>query len=176
VKPPSLLRVGTVARAHGNRGDVIVNPETDFAEERFREGKELLVGDPVNPTERRIVRARFHQRRPVIHLQGVETMDDAEALAGSGLWIGESEAGRLPADTFYHHELIGCEVRDTNGRVLGRVRAVEGPMERSRLVVDGVRGEIQIPLAQGICVVVDPKAGRIVVDPPEGLLELNERP
>jgi 16S rRNA processing protein RimM len=170
-----LLLVGTVARAHGNRGDVIVNLETDFAQERFQRGKELLVGGPVNPVRRRIADVRFHQGRPVVHLEGVETMDDAEALAGAGLWIDESEVGRLPADTFYHHDLVGCEVRDTNGRVLGRVRGVEGPIERSRLVVDGARGEIQIPLARDICVVVDPKARRIVVDPPEGLLELNER-
>ena len=62
---------------------------------------------------------------------------------------------------------------DTGGRVLGRVTAVDGPMERSWLVVDGGRGEILIPLAADICVQIDPQTARIVVSPPEGLIELN---
>ena len=53
------------------------------------------------------------------------------------------------------------------------VSAVEGPMERSRLVVRRQRGEVQIPLTADICVSIDPAARRIVVDPPEGLIELN---
>ena len=64
-------------------------------------------------------------------------------------------------------------MRDRSDALLGRVSAVEGPMERSRLVVEGERGEIQIPMTADICVSIDPAARRIVVDPPEGLMELN---
>ena len=73
-----LVLVGRVARAHGNRGQVIVNPETDFPDERFRPGDVLLVGP--DRTARRIREARFHQGRPIVALDGVETMNDAEAL------------------------------------------------------------------------------------------------
>jgi 16S rRNA processing protein RimM len=171
-----LIVVGRVARAHGNRGQVIVNPETDFPGERFRPGVVLLVlaGDGT-PVPRRITAARFHQGRPIIALDGIETMSDAEALAGAELRLTASELGELPAGTFRHYELIGCEVRNTSQVLLGRVTAVEGPMERSRLIVAGARGEIQVPLIEGICVSVDPAAGRIVIDPPEGLIELNEK-
>jgi 16S rRNA processing protein RimM len=171
-----LIVVGRVARAHGNRGQVIVNPETDFPGERFRPGVVLLVlaGDGT-PVPRRVTAARFHQGRPIIALDGIETMSDAEALAGAELRLTASELGELPAGTFRHYELIGCEVLNTSQVLLGRVTAVEGPMERSRLIVAGARGEIQVPLIEGICVSVDPAAGRIVIDPPEGLIELNEK-
>ena len=82
-----LLLVGRVARAHGNRGQVIVNPETDFAEDRFRVGQVLLVGRRNGRCARRITAARFHQGRPIVALEGVETMNDAEALAGAELWM-----------------------------------------------------------------------------------------
>jgi 16S rRNA processing protein RimM len=169
-----LLLVGRVARAHGNKGQVIVNPETDFPERRFREGQVLLVGPEEGPVPRIVRAVRFQQGRPVIALDGIETMNDADALAGTGLWVEAAGVEPLPGDTFYHHDLVGCTVVDAQGAAIGTVRAVEGPMARSRLVVDSPRGEVLIPLAAGI-VDVDPGAKRIVVTPPEGLLELNAR-
>jgi 16S rRNA processing protein RimM len=168
-----LILVGRVARAHGNKGQVIVNPDTDFPDERFTVGAVLLVGPEATPRTIRAV--RFHQRRPVLALEGVETMDDAEALAGAELKIPAAARGALPEGTFYHDELIGCEVRDTSARIVGRVSAVEGTMEMSRLVVEGRHGDVLIPLADAICVSIDVGAREIVVAPPEGLLELNER-
>jgi 16S rRNA processing protein RimM len=167
------LVVGRVARAHGNRGHVIVNPETDFLEERFRVGQTLLVGAGA-ATPRRVVAVRFHQGRPIVGFEGVTTMTEAEQLAGAELRMPAEALGDLPAGTFYHHDLAGCEVTDRAGVALGVVTAVEGPMERSRLVVQGRRGEIQIPLTDAFCVTVDPAARRIVVDLPDGLVELNE--
>jgi 16S rRNA processing protein RimM len=167
-----LLLVGRVARAHGNRGQVIVNPETDFAEDRFQVGRVLLVGTASET--RRISAVRFHQGRPVIALEGVNTMDDAEALAGAELKIAQHDLEPLPERTFYRHDLVGSEVLDTGDHVIGTVTAVEGPLDRSQLVVEGRHGEILVPLVEGICVQVDPALKRIVVNPPEGLLELNE--
>lgn len=166
-----LLLVGRIARAHGNRGQVIVNLETDFPEERFKVGEVLLVG--VEGEAREIRDVRFHQGRPVIALEGVETMNDAEALAGAELKVPASTVPPLPAGVFYRHDLVGCEVRDRGGRLIGRVTAVEGSLERSRLVVAGDRGEVLIPLVANICTCVDTAGQVIVVDPPEGLLDLN---
>jgi 16S rRNA processing protein RimM len=167
--------VGRVARPHGIRGHVIVNPDTDFPDQRFRPGATLSVASPggASGVEYRIVSVRFHLRRPILELEGVESMSAAEALAGAELRLPMAALDQLPEGTFYHHQLIGCEVHDRAGLALGRVRAIEGPMERSRLVVAGERGEIQIPMTEGIMVSVDPAAGRIVVDPPDGLVELN---
>jgi 16S rRNA processing protein RimM len=173
--PGELLLVGRVARAHGNRGQVIVNPETDFAEERFRVGRVLLVGPAERPSPRRISSVRFHQGRPVVALEGIVTMDDAEALAGADLWMPASALPPLPTGTFYRHDLVGCDVRNATDTVIGRVTDVHGPIDRSYLVVEGERGEVLIPLVGHICVRVDPAARVIVIDPPEGLLEANER-
>jgi len=165
-----LLLVGRVARAHGIRGHVIVNPETDFMEDRFRIGRRVLVGAADRPREYEIEDVRFHQGRPIVRFAGIVTMNDAETLAGSELWVREAEIDPLPAGTFYRHDLVGCEVTQTNGERLGRVTAVEGSLDRSYLVVDG---HMMIPLVADICVAIDIANRRVTVNPPEGLIELN---
>ena len=66
--------VGRVARPHGIRGYVIVNPETDFLEQRFRVGEVLLVARAgAEPVSRRILSVRFHQRRPILELEGIRS-------------------------------------------------------------------------------------------------------
>ena len=170
-----LLLVGKIARAHGNKGQVIVNPESDFAHERFAVGNELVVEQGGRSATRRITAVRFQDGRPIVALEGVGTMNDAEALAGAALKMPASALGALPSNTFYRHDLVGCEVIDTSGHAIGRVTDVEGPMEQSRLVVEGAKGELLIPMAEGICVSVDTTAKTIVVNPPDGLLDMNER-
>ena len=86
-----------------------------------------------------------------------------------------SEMGELPGGTYYRHDLVGCQVQDTDGRLIGEVTAVEGPMEGSRLVIAAPHGEVLIPLVAPICVEVDLAAKRIRVAAPDGLLELNAR-
>ena len=170
------LLVGRVARAHGNRGQVIVNLETDFPDARFAVGEVLHVGIGGRVEARRIESVRFHQGRPVIALEGVDSMDAAEQLAGAELKVPAADLDPLPEGTFYHHDLIGCQVRESGGRVIGQVTAVEGTMERSRLVVVGADAkEVLIPLVAEICVEVNPASRVIVVDPPEGLLDLNAK-
>lgn len=172
--------VGRVARAHGLRGQVVVNLETDFPEERFHEGAELFLsrGRGVEPV--RLTSVRFQGERPVIGIEGIETANDADALAGLELRVPRERLMPLPAGTFYHHDLVGCRVETSAGEGIGTVSAVESAGGGSRLVVvpnaagDNV-GEILIPLAADICTTVDVDAKRIVIEPPEGLLELNKR-
>jgi len=168
-----LILVGVVARAHGNKGQVIVNPETDFPDERFAPGNVLVVEQAGQVQERRIATVRFHQGRPVIGFDGVENMNDAEALAGAALKVPATALPPLPGGTYYRHDLVGCEVRTTAGAIVGTVTGVEGPMERSILVVAGRGGEVMIPLVDGIVVTLAPEARHIVVDPPDGLIEVN---
>ena len=167
-----LILVGRVARAHGNKGQVIVNPETDFPDERFAVGQVLTVEQAGRTTERRIASVRFQQGRPIIALDGVETMNDAEGLAGAELKVPASALAPLPEQTYYRHDLVGCEVRTKDGQVVGKVTGVEGSLERSRLVIARHGGEVLVPMVETICIQVDPAAKTIVIDPPEGLLEL----
>jgi len=174
LKWDEMALVGRIARAHGRRGEVIVNPETDFPERRFRAGAELFVERRHGVEAVTITSVRFQRDRPVVGLAGVDSMDAAEALAGLELRVPVDRLAPLPEGTFYHHDLIGCEVETRLGERVGTVRAVEGTTGGSRLVIDGARGEILIPLAAEICRSVDIASRRIVIEPPEGLLELNE--
>jgi 16S rRNA processing protein RimM len=168
-----MVLVGIIARTHGNRGEVILNSETDFPGERFKVGATLYarVGDA--PTEALAVTSvRFQQGRPIIGLAGISSIGEAERLAGAMVKVPESEQAPLPEGNYYHHQLIGCDVATESGEVIGRVTAVEGNGAASRLVVRGRRAEVLVPLAAEICD-IDVRAKRIVVTPPEGLLEVN---
>ena len=169
---PELILVGRIGRTHGVRGDVFVNPETDAPEERFAEGRVVHLELPGRSERLTIESVKFHQGRPIVGFAGIETMEAAEALRGAELRIPAEELPPLPEATYYRHDLVGCEVTDTKGQTIGRVTSVDGPLERSRLVIAGPRGEVMVPMVEGICVRVDPAAKVIVVDPPEGLLDL----
>jgi 16S rRNA processing protein RimM len=167
--------VGRIARAHGIRGQVIVNPDTDFPEERFQPGAELFVERAGHVEPLTITSVRFHRDRPVVGLRGVETMNDAAALAGLELRVPVSALATLPHGTFYRHDLIGCRVETSSGVAVGVVTDVEGTLSGSRLVVDGHAGEVLIPLVAEICRDIDAPGKRIVIEPPDGLIELNSR-
>lgn len=171
----SMAAVGTIARAHGIRGQVIVNAETDFPEERFRPGAELFIERGGAIEVLTITTVRFHRDRPVIGLRGVETMNDAEVLAGQELRVPADWLTPLPAGTFYRHDLVGCRVVTKSGAEVGVVTDVEGTLSGSRLVIAGAAGEVLVPFATAICPEVNPAGKRIVIDPPEGLVELNAR-
>ena len=169
----AMVPVGRVARPHGNAGRVVIDPDTDFAEERFRPGNAVYVrrgGD----VERLVLRdVRFHRGRPIVGFEGVGTIPGAEALAGVDVGVPAESLEPLPEGTFYYHELIGCRVETVDGRPVGTVASIEGDGGAHRLVVGDASGEVQVPLTAPICVRVDPRERIIVLDPPEGLLELN---
>lgn len=166
--------VGRIARAHGIRGQVIVNVDTDFPDERFRPGAELFVKRASGEVQTMTVATvRFQHDRPVIGFRGVDDMNTAETLAGLELRVPSDQLQPLPAGTFYRHDLIGCRVDTEDGEAVGMVSDVEGTLTGSRLVVHTDRGEALIPLAQEICTTIDLAGKRIVIRPPDGLLELN---
>ena len=168
-----MVLVGRVARAHGNRGQVIVDPATDFPDERFRPGSVLHVQRAGAVDRLTVESVRFHRGRPIIGLAGVATMDAAEALAGTELRIDADALQPLPPGSFYRHDLVGCSVETPRGDLIGTVTGVEGDGTGSRLIVQRGGGDVLIPLAEGICVEVDTAHRKIVVEPPEGLLDLN---
>jgi 16S rRNA processing protein RimM len=168
--------VGRIARAHGIRGQVIVNPETDFPDKRFKAGSQLFTKRGASPGDIVpvvLTTVRFQNGRPVIGLEGVETMNDAETLAGLELRVPVEELEPLPDGTFYRHDLVGCQVVTGGGEAVGTVESVEGSVAGSRLVVAGAKGEILIPLVNDICRTIDIEGKKIVIEPPEGLLDLN---
>jgi len=167
--------VGRIARPHGLRGRVVVNPETDFVEERFRGGAVLWVRTAVSTEKMVVATARIQQGRPVIGFEGIETIEGAERLVSAELRVPEDVLHPLDPGSFYHHQLVGLPVETLEGVRVGDVKSVESGAGGSRLVVDGPKGEVLIPLAVEICVEIDVPGGRIRIAPPEGLLGLNQR-
>ncbi len=172
-----MVIVGRIARPHGIRGEVVIDPSTDFPEERFAEGATVFAerGGAAAPPEAMTVTAfRMHAGRPIVRFEASGTMDDAEALRGLELRVPESELGELPENVWYHHQLLGSRVRTKDGRDVGTVTAISGPTERSILVIDGPEGQSLVPLVAAFCT-VDVAGKTVEIDPPEGLLEVNLR-
>lgn len=167
--------VGRIARPHGLKGQVVINPETDFVEERFAKGAILWTRSTAGEQQLTVVSMRVQNGRPIVGFDGFARIEDVEGLAGQELRIPEDMLQPLQPGVYYEHQLVGCTVETATGAVIGEVGAVEGGAGGSRLVIDGTRGEILIPLAVEICVEIDVANRRIRIEPPEGLLELNER-
>lgn len=170
-----MVSVGTVARTHGRRGQVIVNPLTDFPESRFRVGALVYTKDGTEITERRITEARLQGGRPVVGFENIDSITDAEELRDRELRIPESALSQLPTGTYYSHDLIGCEVITKAGSSVGVVTKVEGPAALQRLIVIKEEKVCDIPLVDAVCVSINVASRRICIDPPAGLLDLNDR-
>jgi 16S rRNA processing protein RimM len=176
--PRTWITVGRIIRPHGHRGSVVVAPETDFPAERFKPGVELFWrrGDEAAESTVRIAESREFKGRWVVALDGVTTMNEAEALRGIELKVPEDALHPLDAGTFYVHDLEGCAVLTPAGETVGRVAGVQfGSGAPLLQIVDERGGEVLVPMVEGICREIDPGGKRIVIDPPAGLIELNSR-
>jgi 16S rRNA processing protein RimM len=154
---PVLLEVGRVGKAHGLRGEVHVVAVTNVAE-RFTPGSQLLVG------ERSLV---IRSSRPagsgfVVSFDGVDDRNAAEALRGASVRAAALDAAD---DELFAHDLIGAEVRDRAGVRIGSVESVQANPAHDLLVLEG--GTL-IPAV----FVVERLPGVVIVDLPEGLLDL----
>jgi len=166
--------VGRIAKPHGLRGEVVVNPETDFIDERYAKGASFWTRSVAGSEQLKIATSRVQNGRPIVGFEGFERIEDVERLAGLELRVPESTLQPLPPGTYYEHQLVGCAVETLAGEYVGEVAKVEGGAGASRLVMNGPRGEILIPLAVDICVDVDVTQRRIRIKAPDGLLDLNE--
>lgn len=106
-------------------------------------------------------------------LSGIATKEQADALKGTRLFASRDQLPALPDDEFYHTDLIGLEVRDTGGAVLGKVSAVHNHGASDLLEVSGpgLKSALLLPFTAAIVPTVDLASGRVIVDPPEGSLE-----
>lgn len=171
----SMITVGRIVRPHGRRGEVVVESETDFGDERFKVGQ-TLYWQPLSAVEPvRVTASRPYDARWVVALEGVGTIDEAEAVRGRELRIPASALKPLEPGTYYTHDLVGCRVETTDGAAVGEVGGVQFGSGAPLLVVAGEEAEVLVPMAEHICRTIDVAGRRIVIDPPDGLLDLNRR-
>jgi 16S rRNA processing protein RimM len=166
-----LVAIAKIVRTRGLRGEVVAEVLTDFPE-RF-EGLENVTA--VRPSgerrELKIERFFFQKDRIVLKFVGIDSIESGEALRDTEICIDESGAVELEDDEYFDWELEGCEVETVEGEELGKVRQVMRTGGTEVLIIDGIDKEFMVPFAEAICIEVDVDGKRIVVDPPEGLLE-----
>jgi 16S rRNA processing protein RimM len=167
-----MILVGEIRRPHGLDGEVSVEVRTDFPE-RFVPGAALVWrrGEQTRSLVLRSVRA--HSGRLLMRFDGIEDVEEAATLSGGDLCVAEGEAVEPPDDFYYGHVVEGWSCRDSHGRELGTVTKLEqtpaGPMLELRTPAGRT---CLVPFVRPIVVSVDREAGRIVLDPPEGLFDL----
>ena len=168
-----LVVIGEIARPHGLRGEMRVTPLTDHPE-RFAGVTECVLWDPTHDTRDscRVTGARRQGAAVLLSLAGCETVEAASALVGRLVALPETEALPLLPGQFYPWQLEGCRVTTDDGRDVGQVIRIEQSAAQDLWVVsDGTRERL-IPAVAEIVLEVDVAAGRVVIRPPDGLLEL----
>lgn len=178
---PEWVVIAQTGKTRGLRGEIYArswnSPERlrAYGEVAFRRGGALVD----EGRRRRILEARPYKGGLVLRLEGVEGIEQAEPFALCEIVAPAASRPRLGAGEFYLADLVGCRVFErATGREVGRVTGWQefGGPELLEVAPEGKGPEavIWIPLVRAICVAVDPANGRIEIDPPEGLLSLNE--
>lgn len=119
--PTGYLAVGHIVGVHGLRGELKIEPYTDFPE-RFTPGVQLFLGDDLEPVE--VITARPHKNHILLQIEGVEHREQAEELRNTWLFIDEANAAPLDKDTYWVHDIIGMLVQTVEGEFLGTIREV----------------------------------------------------
>ena len=174
------VTVGRIGRAHGVRGDVVVGVRTDEPELRFAPGSRLDT-DPVGVGPLTVAGYRWHSGDLLVRFAEISDRDAAAELGGTWLMVDSAALGALDdPDEFRDGDLVGLSVRTVDGTVVGTVADVLHHGQ-DVLAIDpaggaaGARAEqILIPFVKAIVPEVDIAAGVLVIDPPEGLLNLQD--
>ncbi len=169
--------VGRIGRPHGVRGLVTIEVRTDDPDLRFVPGTALTT-DPPERGPLTVVGRKWHSGTLLLQLADSAgnvfgTREDVEALRNTLLLVPVSD---LPAiedpDSYYDHQLVGLAARLADGTELGAVTAVRHEAQDLLVVRRPEHGELLVPFVSAIVPTVDLDGGFVVVDPPEGLLDL----
>jgi 16S rRNA processing protein RimM len=175
--PFDTVVVGRIGRPHGVRGLATVEVRTDDPDLRFAPGA-VLVTDPPARGPLTIVDKRWHSGTLLLQLAAPTgetycTREAVDALRNTLLLVPVADLPEIEdPDSYYDHQLVGLTARLTDGSVLGEVTAVRHEAQDLLVVRRSDAPEALIPFVSAIVPTVDVAGGFLVVDPPEGLLEL----
>jgi 16S rRNA processing protein RimM len=161
--PETDLRIGLVRSAHGVKGALRVELLTDFPD-RFAPGREVAVGG----RSLRVARSAEQPDGLLVTFDGIDDRNAAEQLVGAYCTVPLVDARALPADQYYHFQLVGLRVFDVHGdRELGEVAEVLTYPANDVLRVTSGSHEVLIPMVRSVVRAIAPAEGRITVDLPE---------
>ncbi len=171
---PSFIAIARIARTRGNRGEVVADLYTDFPD-RFDALEEVWLEFGDGKMQCMALENSWEYKgRRILKFAGVDSISAAEVFAGCWVVIPADQAVQLPEGTYYDHDLIGCSVQDTHGNQLGVVSDILRIAGNSQLVVKSSAREYLIPAVEGICIRISVADKQILVDPPEGLMDLSK--
>lgn len=168
------VAVGKILAPHGVAGLLKTLPLTDFPE-RCEELAEIACD--LNGRRRwlTVERATLHGRFWLIKFAGIDSREEAAALRGGWILIRPEERVTLPAGRYYYDQLIGLMVYNTAGECLGQLRKIIPGAAHDHYLIRGAgpdKKEFLLPAVKEFVLEIDLSGGRIVAEPPAGLLEL----
>ena len=175
---PRFLAVGHIVKPHGIKGEFLVLPLTDHPQSTYRPGVMLHLGsvDSANPDPGlpalKLEEVRPYRNGYIASAGGITDRNDAERLRGHYLFREVSALEPLGDGEFFYHQLLGMKVQTNIGTVVGEVTEVYELDPNDILCVQGHEGEIMIPFSKEIVLQVNADEKCIVIDPPDGLLDL----
>jgi 16S rRNA processing protein RimM len=165
------LVVGRIRRPHGIRGDVSVEVHTDDPSDRFAVGAKLAT-DPAEHGPLVVEDCRWHSGTLLLRFTQIEDRTTAENLRGVWLVMDSADLGPTgDPDEFHDHELIGLAAVTVGGEAVGVVTDVRHHGQDLLVIESPANPELLIPFVAAIVPEVDVAAGRLVIDPPQGLLD-----
>lgn len=168
------VTVGRIGRPHGVRGDVVVGVRTDEPELRFAKGSRLDT-DPAASGPLTVAGTKWHSGELLVRFEGISDRDAAAGLRGT--WLLVDSASLAPSDDpdeFRDADLRGLAVRTVDGTDVGVVDDVLHSGQDTLIVKAADGREVMIPFVKAIVPEVDVPSGYLVIDPPEGLLNIEE--
>jgi len=167
------LVVATIGRAHGLKGEVALDVRTDSPADRLAVGT-VLATDPPSAGPLTVARTRNQADRWVVAFDEVTDRTGAESLRGVALVVESTDSGD-DDDAWYPYELAGLRAELADGTVVGEVVGLQPMPAHDALVVREISGaRTLVPFVRAIVPVVDVTGGRVVLDPPHGLLAGDE--
>jgi 16S rRNA processing protein RimM len=175
------LVVGRVGRPHGIRGELTVQVHTDDPDLRFAAGS-VLATEPAARGPLTVCSSRWHSGRLLVTFDGYADRGSAEDLRGTLLVMDSADvASATDPDEFHDYQLVGLDVLTVAGQPVGVVTDVLHQGQDLLVIQPSAgpspargpeRDQILVPFVAAIVPEVDVKAGRLIIDPPEGLLDL----
>ena len=117
---------------------------------------------------------RPYKENFILKLKGIDSLERARGIAGKEIFVPEEKLPSLQEDHYYHFQILGCTVTAEDGKKIGIVEDLLIIPGNDLLVVSGEKSQILIPFNKDICVQINLEQREIVVNPPVGLLDLNE--
>jgi 16S rRNA processing protein RimM len=162
------LVVGRIGRAHGVLGEATIEVQTDDPDIRFQIGNKLTLDDGKQLTIRS---SRWHNQILLLAFDGVTDRNQIEELRDQ-LISSDVDLDSLAPGEYHFQQLIGCEVFQQNGDLIGAVDEIVKLPGQDLLSVNRAGAQVLIPMVKQIIIEIDVSAKKIVVNPPEGLLDV----